>query len=713
MHTQELQHTVTPSSKKSNNTSSIIPERDDPHSFHAHSNQISYYFLPQQWSLTLDQLQFQFQIRSDKSTSPQLAIQHFFTGNQLAPLHSPILIYKEAWTGIDLLFYFQNGHLKYDLVLAPGSNIHDIGIQVLHTDLIAITESGDLLLHSPHGMLKQPLPYSYQLSTYGKKERAVSYLLIDQHTFGFELDGEYDPSLPLVIDPILLLYSTYLGGSGTDCGLSIDVNSKQEAFVTGTTASANFPTTSGAFQTIQTGFESIFVSKFNTAGTSLLYSTLISGSEGERGVSIRVDDGGNAYVTGETTSSDFPITSGAFQTEFKGIESAYITKLSPTGSTLIYSTFLGGTETNSANSIALDSDRNAYVTGITQSRDFPVTSGAFQTRNRSALQTSFFSKLNATGTSLIYSSYLGGSNFDAGSGITVNTKKQAYIIGLTGSNDFPTTPNSFQTMLPGNNTAAYVSRVNADGSSLIYSTYLGGTGDDTGAAISLNGNDEAYVTGQTTSTNFPVTPNAIQSQLAGTQDAFVARFNQAGSTLIFSSYLGGTNTQVGSGISVDPFDNAWVVGETSSTNFPISSDAVQPTYGGGSFDAFATYLQLQANTSNRILYSTYLGGSALDQARGNANDNSGNVYITGDTQSANFPVLSRSFQTQLAGGEDGFVSKIGSPSSTIRGATGATGAIGATGATGAIGATGATGPRGPRGARGPRGKRGAIGESGA
>jgi hypothetical protein len=400
-----------------------------------------------------------------------------------------------------------------------------------------------------------------------------------------------------------LLYSTYLGGSGgAGGGGGIAVDAAGNAYVTGSTNSGDFPTTPGAFQTTFGGGSlDGFVTKLNAAGSTLLYSTYLGGSgqdEGHNG--IVVDASGNAYVTGRTFSSDFPITPGAFQTTSGGGSDAFVSKLNAAGSALLYSTYLGGSNWESSEGIAIDASGNAYVTGVTFSSNFPTTPGAFQTTSggggsRFGFEDAFVSKLNAAGSALLYSTYLGGSSFDESFGIAVDGSGNAYVTGDTGSSNFPTTPGAFRTTFGGGDFDAFVSKLNAAGSALLYSTYLGGSVVESGLGIAVDASGSAYVTGFTASSNFPTTPGAFQSTFGGGGDAFVSKLNAAGSALLYSTYLGRSDRDQGRGIAINASGNAYVRGFTASSNFPVTPGnfpvtpgAFQTTSGGGDGDAFVS-----------------------------------------------------------------------------------------------------------------------------
>ncbi|MEO7859696.1 MAG: SBBP repeat-containing protein [Nitrospirales bacterium] len=381
-----------------------------------------------------------------------------------------------------------------------------------------------------------------------------------------------------------LLYSTYLGGSGSDQSNGIAVDGSGLAYVTGRTFSTDFPTVTPFQATYAGGDGDAFVTQLDAAGTSLLYSTYLGGSGSDQSNGIAVDGSGLAYVTGRTHSTDFP-TVTPFQATLAGGSKegdAFVTKLSATGTSLLYSTFLGGSGGEQGNGIALDGSGQAYVTGSTSSTDFPTATPVQATNAGSG--DAFVTKLSATGTSLLYSTYLGGSGSDQSNGIAVDATGQAYVTGFTFSTDFPmVTP--VQSTHAGGIYDVFVTQLDAAGTSLLYSTYLGGNGIDQGQSIAVDATGQAYVTGYTTSTNFP-TSSPLQATHAGVRDAFVTKLNAAGTSLLYSTYLGGSNFEQGIGIAVDVASQAYVTGYTQSTNFPTSSP-LQATLAGVS-NAFVT-----------------------------------------------------------------------------------------------------------------------------
>ena len=398
-----------------------------------------------------------------------------------------------------------------------------------------------------------------------------------------------------------LVYSTLLGGAQNfDQGLGIDVDAAGNAYVIGLTGSPDFPTTPGAFDTMFKGGSigtDAFVTKLNPTGSALVYSTFLSGTNDDEGIDIVVDAAGNAYVTGNTSSSDFPTTSGALKTTHNGgFYDAFVTKINPAGSALVYSTFLGGSGFDQANNIAIDAAGNAYVTGFTDSRNFPATPGAFDTTFNGGEFDAYVTKLNATGSAVVYSTYLGGELRDIGNGIAVDAAGNAYVTGLTTSRNFPTTPGAFDTTFNGGPFDAFVTKLNPVGSTLIYSTFLGGTRNDQGTDIAVDAAGNAYVTGFTESMDFPTTSGAFDTTFNGHSDAFVTKLNAAGSALLYSTYLGGSLGEQAQALAIDGAGNAYITGYTISEDYPTTLGAFDTTYNGFS-DAFVAKISTETSTT--------------------------------------------------------------------------------------------------------------------
>jgi YD repeat-containing protein len=550
--------------------------------------------------------------------------------------------YHNVYPGIDLRYHSPGGRqLEYDFVVQPGANPSAIQLAWQGVTALTLDAHGNLVLTTGGGQVVQQAPVFYQTANGARQAVTGQTILSGLNQAGF-LVGPYDATKPLVIDPVLG-FSTYLGGNGNDYANGIAVDGAGDTFLTGTTSSNVFLTTSTAF-----GGGPIFVTKLNAAGTALVYSDYIGSHLTDQANAIAVDLAGNAYLTGTVSGIDFPTTAGAYRTSGGG---AFVSKLNATGDTLLYSTYLGA---STGSAIAVDAGGDAFLTGTTGS-GLPTTTGAFQTAFGGGSQDGFVVKLNPQGSAAIYSSYLGGSGSDTPTGIAVDPAGNAYIGGNTTSTNFPTTSGAYQTSAG----ADFVAKVNAAGSALSYSTYFAA---DQINALAVDAKGSAYITGTTSSTSFPTTPGAYQTALAGggllgggNPNAFVTKFNAAGSGLAYSTYLGGTSTNQASAIAVDAAGEAFVAGYTQSTDFPTTSGAFQTSNGGGTEDAFITKLN---STGTALGYSSYLGGSGTDYANGIAVDPVGYAYVAGATNSTNFPTVSPAYQGSNANGYDAFVAKV-------------------------------------------------------
>ena len=566
--------------------------------------------------------------------------------------------YREVYPGIDLVYYGNQRQLEYDFVVAPGADPNKIVLGFKGADKLRINAQGDLMLHAGGNVVRQHKPAIYQEVDGVRTKVEGGYVLKGTKRIGFKV-AAYDTTRPLVIDPVLS-YSTFLGGGNSDHGVAIAVDATGSTYVTGNAAGFGFPATPGAFQPDNKsvgGTSNTFVAKLDPTGSALVYSTFLGGNTGPFGSSdsagaIAVDADGNAYVTGSAGSFNFPVTAGAFQTTRKGGDDAYVTKLNPTGSALVYSTLLGGSSFDMGFSIAVDASGNAYVAGGTRSANFPTTAGAFQTAFAGGASDTFVTKLNPSGSALVYSTYLGGSGDDGqfDGGIAVDASGNAYVTGGTSSANFPTTAGAFQTTFAGGALDAFVTKLDPTGSALAYSTYLGGSGSESRSTskIAVDTNGNAYVTGGTDSTDFPTTVGAYQVIFGGgASDAFVTKLDPTGSALVYSTYLGGIgdDNQFDGGITVDAGGSAYLTGMTTSINFPTTAGAFQPLLGGEQ-DAFMAKLSPDGSA---LVYSTYLGGSNLDMGRNIAVDANGNAYVIGSTFSHDFPTTPGAFNTAYAG----------------------------------------------------------------
>jgi hypothetical protein len=562
--------------------------------------------------------------------------------------------YAEVYPGIDVIYYGNQRRLEYDFVVAPGRDARAIALEFTGAQKVEVDgATGDLLVQVGGETIRQHAPVTYQeVAGAGRRKVESRYAIKEGGQVGFEV-GEYDASAPLVIDPVLE-YSTFLGGSLGDQGRDIAIDSAGNAYVIGV-PSSDFPI-ANAFQETSNGIQDVFVTKLNAAGSALVYSTYLGGSGYDFGLGIAVDSTGSAYVTGQTSSTDFP-TANAFQGKnASGLgNDVFVAKLSPAGSTLVYSTYLGGSSDDSGVDIAVDSAGNAYVTGFTSSTDFPTANGLQNIAGGFDNGDAFVTKFNAAGSALVYSTHLGGGDSDHGESIDVDSAGNAYVTGSTLSTDFPTV-NAFQSTFGGGTSGesgdAFVTKFNAAGSAMVYSTYLGGESGEIGLGIAVDSAGSAYVTGGTSSDDFP-TANALQSTRGGSGDVFVTKFNGTGSALVYSTYLGGNSVETGYGIAVDSAGNAYLTGFTQSTNFP-TANPFQGTV-GSDLDAFVTKLNA-AGTA--LVYSSYLGGDDSDWAFGIAVDSTGNAYLTGSTDSPCFPTTTGAFDTTLSLDGDAFITKL-------------------------------------------------------
>ena len=634
---------------------------------------------------------------------------NYILGNDPAQWHTNVptfgkVRYAEIYPGVDLVYYGNQQQLEYDFVVAPGASVEPIRLHFAGAKKLKLDENGSLIIAAANGNIVFRKPLVYQMVDGGRRAVAGRFKLLAGNTVGFQA-GRYDHSKALVIDPILA-YSTYLGGSDAEYVVAVAVDASGAAYVTGLTLSLDFPLTAGAFQSVNYAsagnkVSTAFVSKLNASGTALLYSTFLGGNaipktlhlQGDYGHGIAVDASGDAYVTGWTYSSNFPVTSGAFQTTNRpaliGLATGFVTKLNANGTGLVYSTYLGGSLLDEPNSIAVDSKGNAYISGLTFSSDFPTTPGVLQTTNRSAPIdgfNDFVTKLNPSGSSLVYSTYLGGSQENGSelgslywtNPVAVDKSGNAYVEGFSLSDNFPVTAGAYQTTnkAAGNGGSNItLSKLNPTGTKLLYSTYLGGSTNSFSEGLGVDGLGNAYVAGYTYDVDFPVTTNAFQTsnRAAANPDntgssrmnGFVSKINPAGTALVYSTYLGGSAGPWGGdgilGLALDSSGHAYVAGYAMSNNFPVTTNAYQATNHGSThccdYYTYSTngFLTEFNPAGTGLLYSTYLGGSGTqnpdgpgaygDSAYYVAAGSNGAVYMVGATSSADFPVIKDALET--------------------------------------------------------------------
>ncbi len=632
---------------------------------------------------------------------------NYFIGNDPKKWRSQIPTYARishpnVYPGIDLFYYGSQRQLEYDFVVAPGANYRLIRLGFEGATRVEIDRAGDLQLHVKSGVLRQQKPVVYQNIEGRRRKVEGSYILLRRNEVGFKI-GDYDLTRPLIIDPVLL-YSTYLGGTGFDEALSVAANSSS-LFISGSTESViAFPATTGAYQTSLAGGSDAFVAKLNHTSESapfFTYITYLGGTGSEHGFGIATDEEDNAYIVGDTTSTNFPTTPGSFRSSplpSPRYVDSFVTKLNPNGSALIYSTYLGGSRGyDYARDIGVDALGSAYVTGDTTSVDFPLDeSGAVRTTpggfphhftDEFDPPDAFVLGLNASGSDLIYTTFLGGPDrrdADRGYGIAVGLGNQ-FVTGLTSSRvDFPLA-NAYQSLGGGGLFDAFVTRLEYGSGQLFlrYSTYLGGNNSELGRDIAVDSTGKVYVTGSTDSANFP-TRNPLQPVFRGgtcgysprfvCHDAFVVKIDpylSGDSSFLYGSYLGGRSDDLGNGITIDSSNNIYLTGETYSDDFPIRGYIApdnRPLRSDitGAGDVFITKLNAQDGNTFAYAYSAYLGEyfDALTHIRlsreygnGVAVDASGNAYVVGQTSSNRFARGSVPYGTYRGNG-DAFVAKV-------------------------------------------------------
>jgi uncharacterized protein YfiM (DUF2279 family) len=571
------------------------------------------------------------------------------------------LVYRELWPAIDMVFRGDAGELKYEFHLDPGADPRDIRLDYDGASGLSLGSDGDLLIDTALGVLSDARPVSYQAGDGDRVPVDSRYAIhgADDGGYGFAVGDGYDRSQPLVIDPAID-FSTFVGGTGSDAGRGIDVDGQGNLYITGQTASANYPTTTGVFDRGYNNNTDVFVTKLDSSGSTIVYSTFIGGSAFDSGNGIAVDKAGAAYVAGFSGSLNYPTTPGSFDTTQNGGSDAFVTKLDPSGARLEYSTYLGGAgfSFEGANGIAVDREGSAYATGFTGSAAFPTTPGAYDTTKNGTGNDVYVTKLDPAGAALGYSTFLGGTTSDTGNGVAVDGEGRAYVTGFTASADFPATPNAHDPSHDGANDA-FVATLDRTGSALAYSTLLGGAGSDSGQGIAADESGRVTsVTGSTASSDYPTTWGAHDRTYNGNGDAFVATFDRS-STLAYSTFLGGTASDAGGGIAVDEKGKlAHVTGTTASADYPTAGLADDTSYNGAG-DAFLTSLK---RSNGALVHSTLLGGAGSDVGIAVAvGADRKRAFVTGSTSSTDFPSSPGALDGSYNGAGDVFVASAGIP----------------------------------------------------
>jgi hypothetical protein len=531
------------------------------------------------------------------------------------------LIYKNIYNNIDLIYYISNGDLKYDFIVHPGGDPNDIKINYQGADELKLIDNS-LKISNPVGSLQELPIYAYQIT---KRDIKAEYKLAG-NIISYNIKNYYK-NIDLVIDPVIQKWGTFAGGNSDDYVNGSTVDANGNTFLSIYTTSTNLPSTTGAYQTTSSGGFDLFILKIDNTGNKD-WGTYYSGTSDEYPGGIEVDVNGNVYVTGATLSTNFPVTSGAFQTSNSGSNDGYLIKLNSSGARQ-WATYFGGSNTEIPVNLRGDSNGNMYIVGHTLSTNFPVTSGATQTSNGGGWDC-FVIKFNSSG-SRQWATYYGGNGEDAGQDIDIDKNDDVYLAAYSASTNFPTSNAAYQTS-SGGGFDGYVIKLNSSGLRS-WATLYGGSGEDRFYSIRLDTSNNVYVSGFSASTNFPTSSSAYQTSKAGGKDAVLVKLTSSGSRS-WATYYGGSSDESYTMLGIDAQQNVWLHGTTYSTGFPVTSDAVQSSLTGNADGFFGNF-----SSAGSIKFSSFLGGSSDDLAF-NCHVNGNDIYLVGRTLSSDFPVSS-------------------------------------------------------------------------
>lgn len=566
-------------------------------------------------------------------------------------LFQEILI-KNIYDGIDQRWYFDNNTLRYDYILQPYADYRRIKLDIEGAYNYHI-KGKDLVFTTRFGEVRQCELQVYQ-NVNGNRKQIPAKWKKEGKEITFDI-ANYNPAYELIIDP--LVWSTFIGESGaTDKRFALKIDSNNDVYIGAVALGTSYPTTTGAYDTSHNGAPDICISKLNNTGSSLIFSTFIGGNHIDLLYDITLDVNNNIYVAGVSQSTDYPVTSGSYDISHNGNYDIVVSKLNSTGSSLQYSTFIGGTSVDNVRAIALDASNNVYIAGHTESSNYPVTMGAYDASFNGTAD-AVVTKLNATGTSLLLSTFLGGASPDMGYGIALDSSENIYVLGYTESTGFPVTSGCYDNTKDGISDV-FVTKLNPAGTSLLYSTYVGGSATELPYDIVVRGTN-AYITGTTNSSNYPTTAGAYDASFNGSSmffDTFVTQINNAGNALVYSTYIGGSDSDVAYSIFVDNSGKATIIGATNSNNFPTTLDGYDTSHNGNN-DVFIAQFN---DTGTNLLYGSYLGSASEDMGYALAVDNDNNIYCTGVTLSTDFPTKSGAYNTVFTGTTwNVFVTKLG------------------------------------------------------
>ncbi len=590
--------------------------------------------------------------------SPLHGTTSFIRGADPAGWATGLSTYGEVWyegiyEDIDLVYRLEGGVPKYDLVIGPGADPADIAFSLSGHDGLSLTRDGDLAIATPAGTLLDSGLVAFYADD-PSEEVECGFDLRGPDEYGFRL-GPRDAGRAVVIDP--LVYSTFVGGAVGEWELAsggVAVDGSGRAVVAGFSNTTDFPTTPGAFQVDNAGGGGdVCVFRLSASGDDLDWSTYIGGGGSESPYDMALDPSGRPIVVGWTNSTDFPTTDGSLRPSRSGTDQeGFVLKLSPDGSDLAWSTYLGGNDTDEVVAVALDDLGSVYVAGNTISGDLPTSPWAHQQNHSGGLYDAFVAKLAPDGSDLAYMTYLGGDRWDIAGGLGVDGSGFAYVGGQTLSGNL-STQGAFCETVAGF-LDAFVAKVNATGSGLGFLTYIGGSREEMAEFVDVAPNGTVTVAGVTESPLFPTTDGAFQTLHRGMQDAFVLRLSANGSVLEYSTLFGGSNRDTCEGFAMDGTGSTYLTGRTYSNNVTTLRGAHQFAF-GGVIDAYVARLDL---SGSELLYSSYLGGSRVDIGQGIALDPDGNATIVGGTESTDFPTTPGAYQEAIGGRVDVFVTKM-------------------------------------------------------
>jgi len=614
-------------------------------------------------------------------------IYNYLMGNDASKWISNVPLYgevysKDVYPGIDVRYYYEEKNIRYDFILSPGSNPAQIALRFSGQDKVELSNLGELLIGTSLGEIKHHKLFAYQVVNSAKLQVACEFFVRENGSIGLSL-GEYDATLPLIIDPVI--YSTYLGGSGSDDTQGMTVDASGNAYIFSATSSGNFPSTPGAYRITPYLNQDMAVTKLSATG-ALVYSTYLGGSNFDFPRAIALDASNNAYLTGGTLSADYPTTAGcydnSFDAGFGATTDAFVTKLNTTGTALVYSTYLGANGSEEGQGIVVNASGEAYVGGFELkfgSVRHPVTASAYNvgTDVTDGFSSVFVTKFNAAGSGLVYSAVWGSQDTtDNFGGIALDNAGNATVFGNTRGFTYPTTAGVYQQSKnnnPPNNRDVFVTKLNSTGTGVLLSTFIGGSRNDNATGgIAVDASNNIYIVGETTldttnTANYPTTAGAFRTAINRPvgdytlyTDMFVTKLNSTASALVYSTFLGTDSSDQAHGMSIDASGNVAVVGLTNDGNYPVTANAIQATPGGfgsGSGAFWEHVITTLNSTGTALQFSSYSGGNGQETGSGGvAIDAAGNITFAMSTASSNYPTSAGAFQTaQPGGGSDGVV----------------------------------------------------------